>query len=72
MRHQLPDLTGPPTPSCRVLDDAFTSIRQAMAVPRDKPADAEYVQDFIKRRLREGFVRGALLASGQTDVSAER
>ncbi|MGE8059520.1 transporter substrate-binding domain-containing protein [Pseudomonas sp. NPDC089547] len=59
-------------PRYRVLADAFTAIRQAMAVPCNKPAGAEYVRDFIERRLREGFVRGALLASGQTDVSAPR
>lgn len=56
----------------RVLDGAFTAIRQAMAVPRGKDAGAAYVREFIERRLAEGFVRGALLASGQTDVSAPR
>lgn len=56
----------------RVLDGAFTSIRQAMAVPRGREAGAAYVRNFVERRLAEGFVRGALLASGQTDVSAPR
>ncbi len=56
----------------RVLDGAFTAIRQAMAVPRGRDAGAAYVRDFVERRLAEGFVRGALLASGQTDVSAPR
>ncbi|MFJ2985990.1 MULTISPECIES: transporter substrate-binding domain-containing protein [unclassified Pseudomonas] len=56
----------------RVLDGAFTSIRQAMAVPREREAGAAYVRNFVERRLAEGFVRGALLASGQTDVSAPR
>ncbi|MBC3490705.1 transporter substrate-binding domain-containing protein [Pseudomonas taiwanensis] len=56
----------------RVLDGAFTAIRQAMAVPKGKDAGAVYVREFIERRLAEGFVRGALLASGQTDVSAPR
>ncbi|NIE72969.1 transporter substrate-binding domain-containing protein [Pantoea sp. Ap-967] len=59
-------------PRYRVLSDAFTSIRQAMAVPRSKEAGAGYVWEFVERRLFEGFVRGALLASGQTDVSARR
>ncbi|MGC1330356.1 transporter substrate-binding domain-containing protein, partial [Pseudomonas sp.] len=50
----------------RVLDGAFTAIRQAMAVPRGRDAGAKYVRDFVERRLAEGFIRGALLASGQT------
>ncbi|MFJ4349038.1 transporter substrate-binding domain-containing protein [Pseudomonas sp. NPDC089401] len=54
----------------RVLDGAFTAIRQAMAVPRGNDAAAAYVRDFVERSLSSGFVRGALLATGQTDVSA--
>ncbi|MFK0095777.1 transporter substrate-binding domain-containing protein [Pseudomonas sp. NPDC090592] len=56
----------------RVLDGSFTSIRQAMAVPRKHHHAAAYVRDFVERQLRSGFVRGALLATGQTDVSASR
>ncbi len=56
----------------RVLDGAFTAIRQAMAVPRGRDHAAAYVRDFVERQLRSGFVRGALLATGQTDVSAPR
>ena len=56
----------------RVLDGAFTAIRQAMAVPRGRELAAAYVRDFVERQLRSGFVRGALLATGQTDVSAPR
>ncbi|MGE8059020.1 transporter substrate-binding domain-containing protein [Pseudomonas sp. NPDC089547] len=56
----------------RVLDGAFTAIRQAMAVPRGNDAAAAYVRDFVERSLSSGFVRGALLATGQTDVSARR
>lgn len=56
----------------RVLDGAFTAIRQAMAVPRGREAGAAYVADFIERQLASGFVRGALFATGQTDVSAPR
>ncbi|MFJ4375327.1 transporter substrate-binding domain-containing protein [Pseudomonas japonica] len=57
-------------PLYRVLPDAFTAIRQAMAVPRGRTAAAEHVQGFIQHCLANGFVRGALLASGQGDVSA--
>ncbi|MFF7064951.1 transporter substrate-binding domain-containing protein [Pseudomonas sp. NPDC008258] len=56
----------------RVMQGAFTAIRQAVAVPRGRDAGAAYIRDFVERRLAEGFVRGALLASGQTDVSAPR
>lgn len=59
-------------PNYRVMQGAFTAIRQAVAVPRGRDAGAAYVRDFVERRLAEGFVRGALLASGQTDVSAPR
>ncbi|WP_425930292.1 transporter substrate-binding domain-containing protein [Pseudomonas sp. NyZ201] len=56
----------------RVMQGAFTAIRQAVAVPHGRDAGAAYVRDFVERRLAEGFIRGALLASGQTDVSAPR
>lgn len=59
-------------PNYRVIQGAFTAIRQAVAVPRGRDAGTAYVRDFVERRLAEGFVRGALLASGQTDVSAPR
>lgn len=53
----------------RVLDDAFTSIRQAMAVPRQVEAGAAYVKKFVERKKREGFVHKALADNGQTDVT---
>jgi polar amino acid transport system substrate-binding protein len=53
----------------RVLDDAFTSIRQAMAVPRQRESGAAYVRDFIERKKAEGFVHAALAANGQSDVA---
>lgn len=53
----------------RVLEGAFTSIRQAMAVPRHCSAAAAYVSDFIGRKKAEGFVHKALAQSGQADVT---
>jgi polar amino acid transport system substrate-binding protein len=53
----------------RVLEDAFTSIRQAMAVPRRREAGAAYVRDFVERKKAEEFVHGALAANGQDDVT---
>lgn len=56
-------------PAYRVLAGAFTSIRQAMAVPRAREAGAAYVRAFIERRKADGFVRAALIDSGQADVT---
>lgn len=53
----------------RVLEGAFTSIRQAMAVPRQREAGAAYVRAFVERKKAEGFVHRALAASGQADVT---
>jgi polar amino acid transport system substrate-binding protein len=56
-------------PGYRVLDGAFTSIRQAMAVPRGRDAGAAYVRAFIERQKANGVVRSALVESGQADVT---
>jgi polar amino acid transport system substrate-binding protein len=53
----------------RVLDGEFTSIRQAMAVPRQRTAGAEYIQGFVTRQKASGFVRKALDETGQADVA---
>ena len=53
----------------RVLDGAFTSIRQAMAVPRQCEAGAAFVRAFVERKKAEGFVKNALVESGQADVT---
>ncbi|WP_339433894.1 transporter substrate-binding domain-containing protein [Pseudomonas sp. EA_65y_Pfl2_P78] len=55
--------------SYRVLDGAFTSIQQAMAVPRAREAGAAYVSAFVERKKAEGFVRAVLNDNGQTDVT---
>lgn len=52
----------------RVLADNFTEIRQAMAVPKARSIAAAYVQDFISRRVSDGFVANALAESGQHDA----
>lgn len=56
-------------PEHRVLDGAFTSIRQAMAVPRARQAGADFVRAFVERRKSEGFVRAILDNNGQADVA---
>ncbi len=55
-------------PGYRVLEDSFTEIRQAMAVPKGKDAAAAFVQAFLDEQLRNGFVARELAASGQGDV----
>ncbi|MDN3520145.1 ABC transporter substrate-binding protein [Halomonas ramblicola] len=49
----------------RVLADAFTQIEQAMALPRERQAVAEVVEDFLREHKASGFVAEALEASGQ-------
>lgn len=56
-------------PRYRVLEDAFTSIRQAMAVPRGRDAGAQYVRAFVERKKAEGFIHAALAQSGQAEVT---
>ncbi|MGJ7515186.1 ABC transporter substrate-binding protein [Pseudomonas baetica] len=52
----------------RVLADNFTEIRQAMAVPKARKIAAEYIENFISRLVRNGFVTQALAESGQSDA----
>jgi polar amino acid transport system substrate-binding protein len=56
-------------PRYRVLPDAFTAIRQAMAVPRGRDAGGAYVRAFIERKKAEGFIHEALARNGQADVT---
>jgi polar amino acid transport system substrate-binding protein len=56
------------TPGVRVLADNFTEIRQAMAVPKARKMAAEYIENFICRLVRDGFVARALAESGQSDA----
>jgi len=58
------------SPGLRVLEDSFTAIRQAVALPCGRQQAASYVENFVDQKLKSGFVRDALLKSGQTDVSA--
>ena len=49
----------------RVLEDRFTRIDQAMAVPRGRDAGAAYVKVFLEEMKASGRVRTALDATGQ-------
>lgn len=55
-------------PGFRVLAESFTDIRQAMAVPKGRVAAANYLRAFVNRKIAEGFVRQALIDSGQAEA----
>lgn len=50
----------------RVLPDSFTSIRQAMAVPKGRKTAHAYLESFIAEMKANGFVATALKNSQQT------
>ena len=52
-------------PGLRVLDDRFTTIQQAIGMPRGRQAGAVYVRMFIEEMKASGEVRKALDATGQ-------
>ncbi|MCC6946645.1 MAG: ABC transporter substrate-binding protein [Bradyrhizobiaceae bacterium] len=56
-------------PSVRVLDGRFMQIRQAMGLPKGRPAAFRYVRDFVERMKASGFVADALRRSGQLDAA---
>lgn len=49
----------------RVLDDYYTAIYQAMALPKGREAALAYVSGFIEEMKKTGFVAEALRRSGQ-------
>ena len=53
------------TAGIRVLQDNFTEIRQAMDVPQGRIMASEYMQHFVDRCLRNGFVANALNDNGE-------
>ena len=57
-------------PEYRVLDDAFTQIRQAIATPKMNVKTAIYLEDFLLRKKSEGFIVQALIESSQSPVLA--
>jgi polar amino acid transport system substrate-binding protein len=53
----------------RVIDESFTSIRQAMATPKGRAAGFAYLRAFVEEMKASGFVAAALERSGQTDAT---
>jgi polar amino acid transport system substrate-binding protein len=68
VRQALMDMKGT-SADYRVMDDSFTRIEQAIAVPRGKEEGARYIQVFIAEMKRSGAVRRALDADGQTGAT---
>jgi polar amino acid transport system substrate-binding protein len=56
----------------RVMDDAFQVIRQASGVPKGRPEAARYLAAFIDEMKASGFVKRALEASGNGDVTVPK
>lgn len=55
-------------PQVRVLNGGFMQIRQAMGLPKGKPAAFHYICDFVERMKESGFVADSLRRSGQVDA----
>jgi polar amino acid transport system substrate-binding protein len=68
VRQALMDMRGA-SADYRVLDDSFTRIEQAVAVPRGKDDAARYIQAFIQEMKASGAVRRALDEDGQTGAT---
>jgi polar amino acid transport system substrate-binding protein len=56
----------------RVMDGAFQVIRQASGVPKGRDEAARYLSAFIEEMKDTGFVKRALEASGNGDVTVPR
>lgn len=57
-------------PDYRVLPDSFNQIQQAIATPKANIHAANYLNAFIARQLDSGFIRQALIDSGQSPTLA--
>lgn len=56
----------------RVMEDAFQVIRQASGVPKGRDEAARYLAQFIEEMKAGGFVKRALEASGNGDVTVPK
>ncbi|HZZ91543.1 MAG TPA: ABC transporter substrate-binding protein [Usitatibacter sp.] len=56
-------------PGLRVMDASFMVIRQACGVPKGRDEAARYLSRFIEEMKASGFVKRALEASGNGDVT---
>ncbi len=56
-------------PDLRVFDEAFMSIRQAIAVPKGRADALLYLDAFLREMKASGFVSSGLARSGHGDVT---
>ena len=57
-------------PSGRLLDGRFTSVQQAIGVPRDRdPAGLAYLDEFVRAAIGSGFVADLIGHHGATGLS---
>lgn len=68
IRQPMADLAGS-NPGLRLIETPFMTIRQAMAVPRGRPAGLAYLNLFLDEMRRSGFVADALERSGQSKAA---
>ena len=59
-------------PGVRLMDDSFQVIRQASGVPKGRGEAARYLSQFIEEMKASGFVKRALEASGNGDVTVPK
>lgn len=51
-----------------MLNDSFTQIKQAMAVPREREYSAEIVDAFLVGQLESGQINRLFDLDGQSDI----
>ena len=56
-------------PDLRVFEEAFMSIRQAIAVPKGRAMTLPYLDAFLREVKASGFVASALARSGHAEVT---
>ena len=61
---------APQMPGARVLPGHFMTIAHAVAIPRGRPADAQFVSTFIEDAKASGLVARALARHGWTSADA--
>jgi polar amino acid transport system substrate-binding protein len=56
-------------PGSRLLDGRFTAVQQAIGTPRDRPAAAQYLREFVEDIKATGFMARTIEKNGVRGVS---
>lgn len=56
----------------RVLDEAFSSVQQAIGIPKERVAASEFLQGFIDRIIASGLVSGLIAKHGVEGLTVAR